>query len=436
MFLRLPSQPDAADPPLTPLYDSLTTNLPHPVMAFPSFSFPPSTNLYPPASVVLTYLQDYVSHYELDPYIQVNTLVHSMTWDPEIQNWEVRTRRKKITSASEDVEESTHGFDLVIVANGHYRLPYYPSTPGLRAWLDAGRATHSAWYRNPSHPFLKDNTVLVVGAGPSGLDISSDLLHAGKTIVHSVIGSGNSDLEDRKLKRRGEIREYLDLAKGEVLFMDGTKEVGIDHAILATGYQDSFPFLEPPHSNAVQVLLPPPIPPLPSDLYNSTHHVFPLAKHIFPLVDTFPPTSLAFIGLPYRVVPFPLVEAQTRAVLRALEEPRHLDLTQEAVDIISLYDEIRSSLPPSIPESDVEVTIAKLWHCLDNDRQFAYRDALHDFVGGKYALQEWKVPEWVKEMYGKKTELRATWKQLEKSGEAMELVKGVGAKPGEEGVQE
>ena len=83
-----------------------------------------------------------------------------------------------------------------------------------------------------------------------------------------------------------------------------------------------------------------------------------------------------------------------------------------------------------------EVSIAKLWHCLDNNRQFSYRDALHDFAGGKYASQEWKVPEWVKEMYSKKAELRAAWKQLERSGEAVGLLKGVGEKGGEEGLKE
>lgn len=406
-------------------------------MAYSSFPFPPSTNLYPPASVVLTYLQDYANHYELDPYIQLRTEVISAIWDPEIKGWEVRTRRQRPGSDEGVYEESTHGFDLVIVANGHYRLPFYPTTPGLQAWLDSGRASHSAWYRNPSHTYLAGDTIMVVGAGPSGLDISTDLrIDAGKTIVHSIIGAKSSDTENGKLKKRGEIREYLDHSKGEVVFTDGTREVGIDHVVLATGYQDSFPFLEAPASTALHLALPPSVPPLPSQLYNSTYHVFPLAKHIFPLVSSFPPTSLTFIGLPYRVVPFPLVEAQTRAVLKAFGDPSILDLTQEAVEIISQYDELHSSLPPPTPETQIEIHIAKLWHCLDNDRQFQYRDTLHKFVGGKYASQEWKVPEWVKEMYGKKFELRAAWKEAERRGDAQDLVKGVGEKEGEEGVQE
>lgn len=434
---RLPSSPEAANPPLTPLYDSLTTNLPHPVMAFKSFSFPPSTNLYPPASVVLTYLQDYTSHYELEPYIQLRTQVQSVTWDSSINGWEVQTKRTKAGSESEVIEQSTHGFDLVIVANGHYRLPYLPSTPGLQAWIDAGRASHSAWYRNPSHPYLKGNTILVVGAGPSGTDISTELKNsAGKTVVHSTIGSETIDLDNEKLKKRGEIREYLDPSKGEVIFVDGTREVEIGHAILATGYQVSFPFLEQPVSTTVQLAIPPPVPPLPTELYNSTHHVFPLAKQIFPIVPSFPPTSLAFIGLPYKAVPFPLAEAQCRAIVKVFETPSKLDLTKEAVDIISRYDEIRSSILPSTPESDIEVAIAKRWHNVEDDIQFAYRDALFEFVGGRYASEEWKVPKWVREIYSRKWDLRAAWKQIEQKGEADKLVRGIGEKGGEEGLQE
>ncbi|KAI0078356.1 FAD/NAD(P)-binding domain-containing protein [Panus rudis PR-1116 ss-1] len=430
----LPAPPDTADPPYTPLYDSLTTNLPHPVMAYPSFSFPPSTPLYPHASTVLKYLRDYTSHFKLSQHIQFNTRVQSVRWLTEKVKWEVRTESKSSTQGEGVVE--TKEFDLVIVANGHYRIPRYPSTPGLSAWLDAGHATHSVYYRNPSHPYLTGpRTVLVIGAGPSGLDVSSDL-HAlpDKRVVHSYTGAANEDLDGGRYKTRPRIKQFLEYDShngGTVLFEDGSTESGISHCILATGYQDSFPFLEPPSSDTppLELGLPPSIPPLPPKLYNSTYHVFPLAKHLFPLTssspDSFPPSSLAFLGLPFRVVPFPLVEAQMRAVVKVFEEPSSLDATQEAVEIVSRYEEIRASIPPMYPY-DPDVAVAKLWHMLDEHRQFDYRDALHEFVGGEYAKPEWKVPGWVKDMYKNKGVLRAEWKDIDKSGEAEEWVRGVG----------
>ncbi|KAI0091744.1 hypothetical protein BDY19DRAFT_932007 [Irpex rosettiformis] len=55
--------------------DSLTTNLPHPIMQYPSLPFPPSTNLYPPAATVLKYLQIYAAHFDLGKLIRFNTRV-------------------------------------------------------------------------------------------------------------------------------------------------------------------------------------------------------------------------------------------------------------------------------------------------------------------------------------------------------------------------
>lgn len=443
---RLPSPPDKEDPPLTPLYDCLTTNLPHPIMTFESFPFPSSTPLYPPASTVLQYLRDFTSHFKLLPHIQFNTLVQSVVRDHHKNKWSVNIRRTKVAPdiSGEYADETVHS-DLVLVANGHYRLPRYPPTKGLKAWLDAGHAIHSTYYRNPTHSWIKDvKKILVIGSGPSGSDISSDLRQlTSKELVHSFTGAAHADYEGGRFKTRPRIKEFLPLndnSEGTVLFADGTMENKISLCILATGYQDSFPFLEPGSSDSppLHLGLPPPVPPLPSDLYNSSYHVFPLAKHIFPLVapDLFPPSSLAFLGLPWRVIPFPLVEAQTRVVLKVFEDPSSLDIAQEAVDIVSRYDEIASSIPPSYPYPK-DLAIAKLWHMLEDDAQFEYRNMLHKFAGGEYANQGWSVPSWVREMYDKKFVLRAAWKELEKRGEAVDWVRGVGeGKSGKSGMEE
>ncbi|TCD65728.1 hypothetical protein EIP91_002257 [Steccherinum ochraceum] len=424
------STPDRANPPPTPLYDALTTNLPHPVMAYPSFSFPPSTPLFPPASTVLRYLETYAETFNLTQHIRFNHRVVDTRWDAAKRKWRVQVREGR------SGEEKTQEYDLVVVANGHYSLPRYPTTPGLQAWLDAGKATHSVYYRNPTHPpcLEKVETVLVVGSGPSGLDISSELRTAGhKRIVHSFTGAVNEDLEGGGVKRRGRVRTFLDPTRGEVEFEDGTREIGIGHCVLATGYQDHFQFLHPPE---LRLDFPPGIPPLPAELYNSSYHVFPLAKHIFPLATTYPPSSIAFLGLPVRVVPFPLIEAQMRAVLEVLERPESLDTTQEAVDIVSRYEDLRAQITarqPSLPPSQLPFAIAKIWHILEEEHQFNYRDALHAFAG--YKQEKWRVPAWVREMYPMKLVLRQKWRELEKNGEAEEWVKGVGEGGTEEWVQ-
>ncbi|OBZ67590.1 Thiol-specific monooxygenase [Grifola frondosa] len=403
--------PPTGYPPLTPLYDSLTTNLAHPAMAYRSFSFPPSTTLFPRASIVEAYLNAYAETFGLIPHIRLNTAVLSLSWDDTGSQWVVRLSG-----------DETLRFDLVIVANGHYRLPRFPNTPGLDTWREKGKATHSAWYRRPQ-PF--GTTVLVVGAGPSGQDIVAETRTVTHTVVRSISGAATEDFEGGTLKIRGRVKEYLDADDGRVVFEDGTVETGIDHVILATGYQFDFPFFS---QSVVHTSLPPPVPPLPSSLFNSSYHLFPLARHISPLTSHFPPSSLAFVGLPLHVAPFPLVEAQTRAVLKVFQDPASLDVAREAVGIISRYEALRAVA------GDDELAIAESWHRFVGHEQFDYRDELHAFAGGEFAGAEWKVPQWEKEVYDWKEAMKVEWKEIERAGEAEKLVRGVGA--GSDGDQE
>ncbi len=388
---RLPAEP-LDDPPLTPLYDSLTTNLPHPVMAYTSFSFPPSTPVFPRAPVVLEYLESYAAHFNLNAHIRLGTAVQSASYSES--KWHVEL------SSGEAID-----FDSIIVCNGHYRKPRYPDTPGLADWLKRKKASHSAWYRRPEN---MGATVMVVGAGPSGLDISAEMCGCAKSVILSVTGATSEDTGT--LKRRGRVVRFNE--NSSVLFEDGSTENNIDHCLLATGYEMSFPFLSP---DSLTLNVPPPIPPLPKDLYNSTYHVFPLAKQIFPIQAHYPPSSLAFLGLLLRVAPFPLLEAQARAVVRTYLSP--LDIEQETADIVARYERLKHSIG-----SDDPMAIAHVWHQFVENEQFEYRDAMYRFAGGEQII----VPAWEKEMYENKALLRKVWIDIEKSGEADEWVKDVG----------
>jgi len=70
--------PDAADPPLTPLYDLLTTNLTHPIMYIAVMPFPPLAAVYPPEKVVEDYLDSPVSRFDLSQDIRLNTIWSEM----------------------------------------------------------------------------------------------------------------------------------------------------------------------------------------------------------------------------------------------------------------------------------------------------------------------------------------------------------------------
>ena len=375
-------------------------------MAYPSHPFPPSTPLFPHARLVKDYLDDYANHFHLHPHIQLNTSVTQLKWDGSF--WKVTT------STGE-----SYRFDLVLVCNGHSRIPRYPDTPGIAEWVKSGRATHSAWYRRP-HNINKSDTVLVIGGGSSANDISAEIQGIAKTVIRSITNAPRQDLGN--LKIRGRVLRFEETSR--VTYQDGTTDSDITHCILATGYQYSFPFLSEEflHSG-----LPPPVPPLPTELYNTTSNVFPLARHLFPLQTAFPPHTLVFAGLPLKGATFSLAEAKARAALHVFANPTLLDIARESVDIIAKHERFRTEF------GDDELAIWKAWRdsSLTSIESFHYRDRLADFVSAAPDFDLWerqhiKVPEWVKKFYCERLALRGAWKTLEERGEADAWVHGVG----------
>jgi hypothetical protein len=326
-------------------------------MAYSSFLFPPSTLLYPPASTVQAYLESFTNHFNLRPYIRFNTRVLTAGWDHQRNN---RKGRWVVTTS----ESETHEFDLLLVCNGHHNIPRYPSTPGISSWIDSKRAFHSIFFRNPtSVPLppdsrtLKNLTILVVGGGPSGQDITQDLLPFAGRVLHST-SSYSPPLDSTPTPTTSAIPKPRPTQftlpsdpklPGTVTFEDSSQEQ-VDFCILATGYQVDFPFfdqgIEPsPESDPPKFYLPKCLPPRPltphldtQKMHNTTYSVFPLARQLLAFPSSLPPSSsepkplessksnttpktppptptLAFLGLLVRVVPFPLVEVQARIVV-------------------------------------------------------------------------------------------------------------------------
>jgi hypothetical protein len=377
-------------------------------MAYTNFSFPPSTPLFPRASLVEEYLEAYAQHFALTPYIRLSTSVTSTGYDTSSSQWRVELSTPE-----------TLYFDHLIVCNGHYRVPRYPNTPGIQDWLSSKKATHSAWYRSPDH-WKPTDTILVVGAGPSGQDITSDMSKVVQSVIHSVTGAVPSN--DGNVKLRGRIQRFGPASGGVVEFEDGTTESGIDHCILATGYEMTFPFISKEVIQESKPFIPTvnsPIPP--PQLLNSTYHLYPLARHLFAIHEHIPPSALAFPGLLVRVAPFPLVEAQAAAIVHAIAHPSSINISDELASVHERNDLLYKIY------GDNPLQISKAWHRFELHEQFDYRDALYAF-----AKRSVRVQDWEREMYNQKLVLRKLWVQLENEGKAEEFVKGVG----EGGIQE
>jgi hypothetical protein len=353
-------------------------------MCFPTFPFPPSTPLFPHASVVQTYLEEYARHFGLMRLVELNAAIRLAEWNVDTQHWQVTVVKGR--------ESRLEKFDHIVVANGHYRLPRLPNTPGLQRWLSDRRASHAVVYRY-SLPEYRDKRILVVGAGPSGSDISAELRGFANVVLHSVTGGVPADPEEKGFKTRGRVTEYLN--DGSVLFEDGTPEQAIDHCILATGYDLSFPFLPWIRRDLPDIDASPTM-----SLTNSRFHVFPLARQVFPLSEGFAPGALAFLGLPLRVAPFPLLEAQARAFVHAISRPDAFDAEAE----ITAVRERMEALGLRVG-SDARA-VAKAWHVTEDQAQFDYRDELNTWAAPSTTGGD-QVPDWVPEMYAAKGTLRA-----------------------------
>ncbi|QRW05649.1 flavin-containing monooxygenase/FMO family protein [Ceratobasidium sp. AG-Ba] len=397
---RLPDEPSplSTRTPETPLYDSLTTNLPLPVMTFTSQNAAPGAWLFPHHQEVNKYLHDYEQRFDLKKFITFNTLVSRAIWDRETKLWELSLQK-----SGEPSSQSLEYFDHLLVCNGHYAKPYSPDFEGLGLWAahESRSVIHSMWYREPS-PY-QDLRVLVIGGGPSGNDISSDISEVAKETIQSV--RSFQDGQAGRITQRGAIDRFTE--DGSVIFKSG-KQAYVDRVVLATGYKYDFPFLpqlplRPPEPNSTA-------------LYNSGLHLYPLSQHLFPLMSPFPPSSLAFFGLPSKVAPFPLFEAQALLAARVMTGRVRIDFGKE-YRIAALRN---SKLLEASGYSAERA--AKAWHVLDTpEAQFGYREHLWRLAGEP----DKTVPAWTCELYDKKFVIRDGWRELVKRGEADSWAKSV-----------
>lgn len=320
------------------MYDSLRTNLPREIMGYLDFPFLPKEGRdgrrYPGHEEVLLYLQDFAEHFHLLPcirfgrrvtYVGIQKLVvkdgASALFDgsephailermnreltgsdtPNLEGpfrdseslfdiqWSVSSVASKDPCGINSVEEEV--FDAIVVCNGHYFQPQIAAIPGIEKW--PGKQLHSHNYRVP-YPF-SNQVVVVIGNASSGSDLARELATVAKE-VHWAGRTWQTSID--MLKRIGPSSNiYLHLMvqsaheDGTVKFEDGNSIVA-DAIVHCTGYAFSFPFLDT--CGTVNV---------------HRDHVGPLYQHVFPPLLA---PLLSFVGLPFKVVPFPLMELQAK----------------------------------------------------------------------------------------------------------------------------
>lgn len=196
-------------------------------------------------TVMQQYISSLVQRRGYQDYVEYNTAVERV--EKTGNEWRV-TLRKDGEKSDYWWEES---FDAVVVASGHYGVPYIPHIEGLEEFEKQrpGSVLHSKMFRGrEAH---RGKRVVVVGASVSAADIAVDLIGVAQSPVHAVIKGHKANVYfgDVAFKHPG-IKEQPSISRisttggtRTVHFDDGGFVEDVDHIIFGTGYSWSLPFL-------------------------------------------------------------------------------------------------------------------------------------------------------------------------------------------------
>jgi len=215
------------------MYRYLWSNGPKECLEFADYSFDehfgkpiPS---FPPREVLRDYILGRVEKSDVKKYVKFNTTVEYVETSGDGFNLMARNKKN-------NTYENNY-FDKVIVANGHFSVPFVPEYDGMDSF--PGRIMHSHDFRDAEE--FREKNVVILGSSYSAEDVSLQCYKYGAKTV--TIGYRNNPMGFNWPEGMKEVH-YLDKIDGnKAVFKDGTVQE-MDVLILCSGYLHHFPFLE------------------------------------------------------------------------------------------------------------------------------------------------------------------------------------------------
>jgi cation diffusion facilitator CzcD-associated flavoprotein CzcO len=155
-------------------YPGIQTQTPRDLYRYSDFPMPKDFPEWPSGKQVYQYLNSYVDHFKIRPFINFSTTVTNIAERADGKaGWDV-----SIETA--DGKSATQSFDFVVVCNGTFSNPNTIQHPGAEAFLaSGGQIVHSSQYTTPS--MVKGKRVLVLGFSKSATDVAVNSVKEGAT---------------------------------------------------------------------------------------------------------------------------------------------------------------------------------------------------------------------------------------------------------------
>ena len=215
------------------MYRYLWSNGPKECLEFADYSFDEHFNQpipsFPPREVLYDYIIGRAKKANIKKYIKFNTTITQAKFNGN--QFEVSALNKK------DNTISSHNYDYLVVASGHFSVPYIPEYKGMNSF--PGRILHGHDFRDAEE--FRNKDIVVLGSSYSAEDIALQCYKYGAKSV--TIGYRNNPMGFKWPEGMKEVH-YLDRLEGnKAIFKDG-HEQNADAIILCSGYLHHFPFLE------------------------------------------------------------------------------------------------------------------------------------------------------------------------------------------------
>jgi hypothetical protein len=234
------------------IHENLHSNITPEIMSFTDKPFPKKLSEYAIAqygdknvpfrhhSVIREWIEGLFAPYE--KLLELNTTLERAE---KINNEWVLTLRKEFAGRNYWWQET---FDAIVVASGHYNVPWFPDIPGLLAYHEKfpDRIKHSKHFRSSKDHIGRK--VVVVGASVSSHEIVHEVLDVAKQPVYASIRGdpipafGWEPFHHPHIEVKKQIQRF-EPETGRIVFEDGSHLDDVDHVYFGTGYTFSVPFL-------------------------------------------------------------------------------------------------------------------------------------------------------------------------------------------------